>query len=122
MTTDQVEIFWVCDVIVDVFSQHGCSFNKPYCQTLPRLLLSLFWSSFYLVFNVNMCVGLHVFMCVENGHNVGLILFLFCVTSFYTTMAQTETMIYKTPREGYSKETIFNAKYICKIGKGNAKA
>lgn len=41
---DLMETFWVCDVIVDVFSQHGCSFNKHYCQTLPRLLSYLFWS------------------------------------------------------------------------------
>lgn len=45
VATDLMEIFWVCDVIVDVFSQHGCSFIKSYCQTLPRLLSSLFWSS-----------------------------------------------------------------------------
>lgn len=42
--TDLMEIFWVCDVIVDVFSQHGCSFIKSYCQTLLRLLSSLFRS------------------------------------------------------------------------------
>lgn len=39
--TALTEIFWICDVIVDVFSQHGCSFNKLCCQTLSRLLCLL---------------------------------------------------------------------------------
>lgn len=66
LVMDLTEIFWVCDVIVDVFSQHGCSFNKHYCQTLPRLLSCLFWSrerrdvmreiSFYLFLSKPVCL------------------------------------------------------------------
>lgn len=41
-----LKIPWVCDVIVGLFSQHDCSFNKLYCQILPVCLyICLKWCS-----------------------------------------------------------------------------
>lgn len=53
-----------------VFSQHGCSFNKLYCQTLPRLLFfsvleQVEWrSDVFTLFLIQTCVS----VCIQCMH------------------------------------------------------
>jgi len=58
--TALVEKCWVCDVIVDVFSQHDCLFNKLCCQTLLHCLCVVNRENWGLNFD---CVGVSTSVC-----------------------------------------------------------